>query len=88
MTNGDYYMAFACFQNEKRDERGHEDGAASVDNDESEAEKQPRSGLCAINSLSLLNLTNTTFFEMYLQVGKLGVRTKRRKSAVVTLQQR
>ena len=62
-------MHFAFFQNEKRNERGHEDGA-SVDDEESEAEKQPRSGLCAINSLSLLNLTNTTFFEMYLQVGK------------------
>ncbi len=60
------------FQNVHRDEKASEDDKSSVDDEDSEDGKA-KSGFCAINSLSLFNLTNTTFFEMYLQTLMFGL---------------
>ena len=56
------------FQNEKRGEKASEDDERSSVDDEASEDGKAKNGLCVVNSLSFNNLTNTTFFEMYLQV--------------------
>ena len=56
-----YFIWCSLFQTDKRS------GSEPLQDGDDESEKV-ESGLCATNSLSLHNLTNTSFFEMYLQV--------------------